>query len=227
MANVPIEPTQPTSLSNRFNSLKASITGNAAQKQLLKNKRRVVPVAPPRLPSSANSSTAVTPNASNAGKMFLTSGGVCNSSFDDSQQDRLTISDTSDINNLTDSAISNQFDTSLMTLGEYRNNSRQRPPMSKLYSLQIDSEFSSNSGGGGGRASSSGYFDDTTIGSSTIGAENGNTSLESYSGKRFFWCFVLPWIRMLQEIHSQIYRIFLLFLHCMTSSSLFLACFFN
>ena len=157
---------------NAFNSLKPSLlVGSMApaghQKKLQRNnKRRVmpVPVAPPRLPSSANNSTVVTPTTSGAGHLFMAT-----SSFDDSQQDRLT-SEASDATtaattNLDDSIgdAKSALDLEQSQLGETRRNRRQ--PISKLFSLQSEND--------------SGFFHD--ISSMVSG---GVAALEDAFGKR-------------------------------------------
>lgn len=121
-------------------------TAGHAKKLAAKNRGRVVPmpVAPPRLPSSANNSTAVTPTTASAGKLFLTT-----SSFDDSsQQDRLT-SEASDATTAGGTSTGNLDDCSFedakslgldleqSQLGETRRNRRQ---ISKLFSLQSETD---------------------------------------------------------------------------------------
>ena len=147
--------TTTTFTSTGFNSLKPSsnivgslaITGN--QKKLQKsNKRRVVPVpvAPPRLPQSASSSTVVTPTGTN--KQFMST-----SSFDASQQNMLPSEACNNTSATTYSIIDEDqsVDLEQSQLGETKRNRLQQ--MSKLFSLQSDNksaigfDISSISGG--------------------------------------------------------------------------------
>lgn len=106
-----------------------------------------MPVAPPRLPSSATNSTAVTPTAS-FGLRFMTGG----SSFDDSHfQDNFEVSAGNNNNNHTsgdDGKCSSALDLEQsQLLGETRTrSSSNRRQISKLFSLQSDSV--PDSGGG-------------------------------------------------------------------------------
>lgn len=137
-------------LSTAFSSVKpSSVIGSHAttghQKKLQKNKRRIVPVpvAPPRLPQSANSSTAVTPTSSSNGRPLGFMAGAT-SSLDDSQQDILpseasdTTAPTSTLDDIVDDG--KTIDLEQSQLGETRRNRRQQ--MSKLFSLQSENDHS-------------------------------------------------------------------------------------
>ncbi|KAJ6224769.1 hypothetical protein RDWZM_003314 [Blomia tropicalis] len=121
--------------SNTFNSLKplslSPLDGSNSKRLQPKGKRRVapVPVAPPRLPSSATNSAAVTPTGScGNGRLFMPAG-----SFDDSQHDKVG-SEASDsmVGSLQDDG--KTIDLEQSQLGETRRYRMNQ--MSKLFSLQ-------------------------------------------------------------------------------------------
>lgn len=115
----------------KFNSLKPSIGGLSQKKSQKKRQILPVPVAPPRLPSSANSSNAVTPTSSGVGKSFTSF-----SSYDESQHEKLLSNINNDVKN-------NNFDNLLdeckmMDSGELRRNRWHQ--FSKLFSFPADNE---------------------------------------------------------------------------------------
>ncbi|OTF69815.1 hypothetical protein BLA29_011981, partial [Euroglyphus maynei] len=132
----------------KFNSLKQPSTigqlrqnsSNNSKKTQGKKSRRItpVPVAPPRLPSSANSSNAVTPTSSGVGKSFTSF-----SSYDDSINDKsLNTTTVNSSNNNQDIFDTNGNDNdgknNNMDPGELRRTRWHQ--FSKLFSLPADNE---------------------------------------------------------------------------------------
>lgn len=120
----------------KFNSLKPSIGGLSQKKSQKKRHIMPVPVAPPRLPSSANSSNAVTPTSSGVGKSFTSF-----SSYDESQHEKLLSNLNNDVKNKNnfENFLDNITDEcKMMDSGELRRNRWHQ--FSKLFSFPADNE---------------------------------------------------------------------------------------